>query len=300
VACASCHDPAQGGSDHRSLGATSLGAAWGARNAPTIINDARAEAPWRFWDGRADSLWSQALGPVERAAEMNSSRAKVAQLIVDHYRAPYEALFGPVANDADILFANFGKAVAAYERRLIDQTSPFDRWMNGDASAMPAAAVRGARLFVGRAACNECHRGPLLSDGKFHNHAIPQPEAEDRGRYDGIAEVLADPFNGAGAYADQKSPAHLQDLAPGPLDLGAFKTPTLRNVARRAPYMHDGSLPDLPAVMEHYVSGGLDRPSRSTLIEPLHLSPPEIKDLLAFLASLSEPARSFPTPTLPQ
>src|SRR5205814_5979480 len=198
MSCATCHDPARGGADIRPLGATSRGAAWTGRNAPTVIN--AVHSPWIFWDGRRDSLWSQALGPIEGGAEMNSGRLQVARVIFDKYREPYEKLFGAMPGMEDVdrfppagkpglpafdnmaapdktavnrVFANFGKAIEAYERKLVDKSSKFDRFLAGDDTALSAQAQRGARLFVGKAACNECHSGPMLADGKFHNHGVP-------------------------------------------------------------------------------------------------------------------------------
>jgi cytochrome c peroxidase len=265
VACVSCHDPARGGADWRSGGGTSLGAGWTGRAAPTVLNAALQPTPWMFWDGRTDSLWSQALGPPEGDVEINSSRLEVAHLLHDRYRAPYEALFGAMPDLSNLLrfpaagrpgqaafdgmtpddqqaidriYANFGKAIAAYERKLVDRDSAFDRFMRGDESAMSESAIRGAKLFVGRAACDECHSGPTLGDGKFHNHGVPQTgpaiPREDLGRAAGIPHVKSDRFNAAGRFSDAPMRAHLDTLAATPLDVGAFKTPTLRNCAHTA------------------------------------------------------------------
>jgi cytochrome c peroxidase len=323
VSCSSCHSPSQGGADVRSRpGNTSLGSSWTGRNAPSVYNAAYSR--WQFWDGRRDSLWAQALGPVESPAEHNFSRLEVAHLIQQVYRAQYEEVFGAMpdlsdgqrfpsagkpgttawaqmtAQDQDVvnrIFSNFGKSIAAYERKLVDRRSAFDRYMGGELTALPPAAVRGARLFVGRAACNECHSGPNFTDDAFHNTGVPQVGAtvpsSDDGRRNGIAGVLADPFNAAGPYSDQPDGYQLQTLPSGAaLDRmrGAFKTPGLRGVARTAPYMHTGSLPTLHDVVLFYRDGGA--PSgfsgvKDPAMQPLLLSDQDVDDLVAFLESLN-------------
>jgi len=323
VSCSSCHNPSQGGADVRSRPAnTSLGSSWTGRNAPSVYN--AASSRWQFWDGRRDSLWAQALGPVESPAEHNFSRLEVAHLIQQVYRTPYEAVFGAMpdlsdgqrfppagkpgtaawalmtAQDQDVvnrIFSNFGKSIAAYERLLVDRESAFDRYMTGDPAALSPAAVRGARLFVGRAACNECHSGPNFTDDAFHNTGVPQvgptvPLSDD-GRMNGIAGVLADPFNGAGAYSDSPNGSQLQGLPTGAAlerMRGAFKTPGLRGVARTAPYMHTGSLPTLRDVVAFYRDGGGDSGFsgvKDPAMQPLRLSDQDVDDLVAFLESLA-------------
>ncbi|HEV8324340.1 MAG TPA: cytochrome c peroxidase [Myxococcota bacterium] len=322
VACATCHEPAEGGTDHRSTpGNVSIAAGYTGRNAPTIYN-ARHDGPWEFWDGRRDSLWSQALGPLESAAEHDGSRLQYAHLLYDCYRPAYEATFGPMPDLADAVrfppdgkpgdppweamaaadqdavnrvYANLGKAVAAYERLLVSADSPFDRFMAGDETAMSEGAVRGAKLFIGKASCNECHNGGNFSDGLFHNVGVPQAgpnlPAVDRGRADGIAAVLADPFNAAGAYSDDPTASgHLDGLVERPEDEGAFKTPTLRGVSRTAPYMHNGMLATLRDVVVHYRDGGGPPGSFAGTLDsamaPLALDDQEIDDLVAFLEAL--------------
>jgi cytochrome c peroxidase len=289
-----------------------------------------------FWDGRKDSMWSQALGPPEGPVEMNSSRLTVVHFIAAHYRAPYEKVFGPLPDLSDAtrfpasgrpgqpsfdgmapadqmivnrIYSNFGKAIAAYERRLVDRDSAFDRFMHGDESAISAAAIRGAKLFVGRAACNECHSGPALSDGKFHNHGVPQVgptvPAIDRGRADGIPQVVSDAFNGAGVFSDAPSGARLVGLSVQPSDLGAFKTPTLRNLTRTAPYMHTGQLATLWDVVAWYRSAaGSDGfvGMRDPAVQPLRLSDGDLLDLVEFLTTLDGaplPAALVTAPALP-
>lgn len=335
VARASCHDPAAAGVDHRSPGGVSLGAGFTGRASPTEIN--AAYSPWLFWDGRKDSLWSQALGPIESPVEHNTSRLHVARVIHLHYKDKYEAVFGalpdltdtarfpettPVDSDNDVdgmttrgrpgdehwqsmsaadqqeinrVFASFGKALEAYERLLIDEGSAFDRFMGGDLEAMSSAAVRGAKLFVGGASCNECHSGAVLSDFTFRNIGTPQNgehvPGEDRGRADGIAQVRDDIFNGAGAFSDDPGEGFkkLEGIEEGDSTIGAFKVPTLRNVTRTAPYMHTDAVPDMAEVMRFYNDadsssgfvGDVDE-----AIAPLDLSPEELSDLTEFLKAL--------------
>ncbi|HXU83918.1 MAG TPA: cytochrome c peroxidase [Polyangia bacterium] len=319
MSCATCHDPARGGADIRALGGTSLGAAWTGRNSPTVRN--AAHSPWAFWDGRRDSLWSQALGPIEGDVEMNSGRLQTARLIFEKYREPYEKLFGPMPGMEDVarfptegkpgmpafdemaaadktainrVYANFGKAIEAYERKLVDKSSPFDRFLAGDQNAMSAQAVRGARLFVGKAACNECHSGPMMADGKFHNHGVPQHgnkiPAIDRGRTDGIPQLLATEFNTAGQYSDMNKADRWNGLHVVDADLGAFKTPTLRNISKTGPYMHTGGFANLWDVINWYnLAAGTDGFSghrEAASLVPLKLTNEEMADLVEFMKAL--------------
>lgn len=335
VACASCHDPARGGADSRSRpGNTSLGAGFTGRNAPTVVNCVYSR--WMFWDGRRDTPWSQALGPVESPVEHNFTRLEVAHLIrsIPGYEAEYEAVFGTIPAELETLpprgkpgdpafdaltsaqkdlvnrlYANFGKAIEAYERKLLEKDSAFDRFLAGDAAALSPAAKRGAKLFIGKAACAECHSGGTFSDGEFHNTGIrqegPNVPADDRGRAQGIAQVLANEFNAAGPYSDQAVDGHLAGLTATAADEGAFKTPTLRGVAKTAPYMHTGSLKTLRDVVLFYRDGGHDSGfagEKDEAMAPLNLSDAEVDDLVAFLESLDGaplPAEWVSRPELP-
>jgi cytochrome c peroxidase len=319
VACATCHEPGNGGADRRQLGGTSLASAWTVRNSPTVLN--ATFSTWMFWDGRRDSLWSQALAPVENPAEHNFSRLEVVHVINDHYREPYERVFGtlPPMNDfarfprvgkpgmsawegmtdddrlaINRVFANFGKALEAYERLLVDRSSPFDRYMAGDPLAMSDAAIRGAKLFVGRAACNECHSGPMLADNEFHNHGVPQIGTKvlmtDTGRQGGIDAVLAAEFNMASSYADSPRPEMLTSLRKDPETLGAFKTPSLRNVGKTGPYMHTGAFSSLWDVVLWYndaagTDGFVGTRSAASVV-PLRLSMEDVGDVVEFMRAL--------------
>ena len=334
VSCRSCHDPATGGADTRSKpSATSLGAGYTGRNAPTVINAAYSRY-WQFWDGRVDSLWSQALAPPEGGMECNSSRLEVVQFLFKNYRQDFEDVFGPgslpdliaslppagkpgdrVFDELDSTpggakdivnraYANFGKAIAAYERLLVSnnfEASPFDRFMSGDKEAMSPAAIRGARLFVGHAGCAECHQGAMLSDFSFHNVGAPQTgeyvSPTDNGRFDGVTALTSasNMYTRSNAlYSDDTTQTtYLESLqGPPPVALkGQFKTPTLRNVAKTAPYMHDGVYQTLWDVVNHYNFGGASGQfagDKDPTIAPLMLNDAELADLVEFLRALND------------
>jgi cytochrome c peroxidase len=340
VACYSCHQTELGGTDHRSRPhATSLGASYTGRNAPSVINAAYSDVArggWQFWDGRKDSLWSHALGPPESTAEHHGTRLGFAHVIHDHYRAAYEAVFGPLPDLADTarfpgagkpgdpafdgmtaadrdainrVYANFGKAIEAYERRLVSngfEPSPFDRMLAGDDTALTPAAVRGAKLFIGKAACNECHRGPSFTDFKFHNIGCPQEGdfvlETDVGRFAGVAQVKADIYNRAGVYSDRADAGHLTALTAIDADVGAFKTATLRNLSSTAPYMHDGVYANLWDVVNHYNFGGgtgAYSGTKEVTIAPLLLDAREVDDLVEFLRTLDD-GPALATPDFPE
>jgi len=332
LACVSCHDLDHGGADFRSRPVSvSLGAGYSGRNAPGVINAAFSPL-WQFWDGRRDSLWSQALGPIESAVESNSSRLHLAHVIFDHYGDDFRAVFGADAlpdlsdkvrfppdgkpGDAAFdamsgddqravnrVFVDFGKAIAAYERLLISPNftpSPLDAYLAGDETQMEPAQLRGAKLFVGRAGCAECHSGPTFSDFQFHNIGVPQQGdhvlADDEGRLTGIPQLLACEFHRGTEYSDAPMTAHLDTLWPDDpaaqqQPAGRFKTPTLRNVAKTGPYMHDGVYQNLWDVVNHYNFGGSTgryAGERSPTVSPLLLSQSEMGDLVEFLESLSD------------
>lgn len=350
VSCASCHEPARAFTDGRKI---AKGITLGARHTPSIINAAFGH--WYFWDGRADSLWSQALEPLENPAEFGGDRLAVLHAVYrdQPLRAAYTRIFGPsppladfsrfpahagpigergskLRKDwgsmapqdrtaADRMFSNLGKAIEAYERRLVSGTSPFDRYVAGlkagDAvaqQAMPLAAKRGLKFFVGKAHCDLCHEGPLFSDGQFHNIGLPvmQGEAPDLGRSAGITEVKSNIFNGAGPFSDDPHGAaqqQLEFLPPPKSALGAFKTPSLRNVALTGPYMHDGRFARLREAVDFYAQGNaaskgqLVGTREATLSLVPHLSAGEVADLVAFLKGLdSAPPPPALTRPLPQ
>lgn len=335
ISCATCHDPAAGFGDARSN--TSEGVGFTDRTSPTLLNAAygsasgEGETPWQFWDGRKDSQWSQALAPPENAVEMGSSRTAVALLMHDEYRADYEAIMGPmpalrdgagepvapldarpgaeswdalpddVKNDINAVYVNFGKALAAYERRLVSRDSRFDQfWADleagEDSDALSDQEKEGLRVFIGAGRCVGCHGGPNFTDGQFHNIAVPQiganvPEV-DPGRADGIVAVMADEFNCGGPWSDHpdKGECAVAGLNTANGEVGAFKTPSLRSVSQTAPYMHTGSFATLEQVVMHYDVGGSPptqfEGTRDELMRPLSLSAPQRQALVAFLRTL--------------
>ncbi|MBD9355170.1 hypothetical protein IE877_04630 [Methylomonas sp. EbA] len=323
VACASCHDPERGFQDGRAL-AKGVGRA--SRRAMPLTG--MAYSPWLFWDGRKDSQWSQALGPLENSNEHNLSRGRLAKLVLAYYRPEYRAVFGapadltavpenagPLGNKSarrawsrlqdterdgvNRVFANVGKAIAAYERGITWGESRFDAYVRAlwdDApvrqeNSLSATEVAGLKLFIGKAHCVECHRGPLFSDLDFHNTGVPiRPGLpRDLGRLAGAEQVVADEFNCLGPYSDA-NPEQCRELnfinKSDPRLLRAYKPPSLRNVAERPPYMHAGQFPSLQAVIGHY-SRAPAAPEGRSEIKPLHLNGAEIRQLIAFLKTLS-------------
>lgn len=266
LSCASCHIPKKAFADgrDRSLGFDGKPLA---RNTPTVLNSGFFEK--LFWDGRAADLETQALGPIENPAEMNQNLGELVKELtaVPGYRDAFQAAF-----EGEVTAERIGQALAAFQRSLITGPAPLDRFLQGDDSAFSAAAKRGMQLFVGDAGCIRCHHGPLLSDSEFYRLG---PTFEDRGR----AEVTGE---------DQH--------------VFQFRTPSLRNVAQTAPYMHDGSLATLTDVVTYYYRGvPASAPGGKRLdVEPLlGQSFTEIEDLVAFLQALSGESPRVEPPKLP-
>ncbi|HSW13389.1 MAG TPA: cytochrome c peroxidase [Solimonas sp.] len=298
VACASCHQPQQHFTDGRRRG---RGIAEVARHTPGLAGTAWGQ--WYFWDGRADSLWAQALQPLQDAREHGLDRGQLVGALRRYYRDDYETLFGPLPAVADAsgaarASANTGKAFEAFLRQQRPPRTRFDDYARqlgqagSSAPTLTAEERAGLRLFIGKASCLRCHLGPLLTSHGFHNTGLPsqidgQP---DRGRADGIRRALADPYNCAGPYSDAAPDAcpHLSYARPdAPELLAAFKVPSLRGVSQTAPYMHDGRFDTLEQVIDHYVrAANPDGDYGHTELLPLPLSPAERQSLVAFLKSL--------------
>src|SRR6185436_7802118 len=211
VSCATCHQPDRGFQD-----GTALAHGVGTTNRRTMPIAGTAYAPFLFWDGRKDSQWAQALGPLESPAEHGGTREQYAGVIAGSYRAKYEQLFGSLPDltqrdGVTAVFVNIGKSIAAYERRIQHAPSRFDRYVDSlTATGRPPAGmlsddeVAGLRLFIGKANCTQCHNGPLLTNNEFHNTGVPANPSvpQDRGRIEGAKGVLADEFNCRSRWSD--------------------------------------------------------------------------------------------------
>ena len=271
VSCASCHNPALGWSDGLKTGVGINGSVLG-RATPTIVN--MAYNTQFMWDGRKKSLEDQALGPMKTAEEMRTDFTATLQLLgsVDGYVALFNKAFPgePISEDT------LAKAIAAFERSVVSKDSRFDRWLAGDRKAITAQEYRGFQVFKdpGRGNCAACHSGPNFTDNGFHNIGIKQAAAAvDEGRF----KVLP--------IASMK---------------GAFKTPTLRDIALTGPYFRDGSATTLMDVVEHYDRGGDDKSNLSKDIRPLNLTSAEKADLVAFMLTLTGRPSTVAIPSLPQ
>jgi len=305
ISCATCHDPARAFTDGKTL---SEGMGLATRHAPTVLNAAWQR--WLFWDGRADSLWAQVRHPIETSIEMGGDAARLAALVAEdgELRAGFESVFGalpqaPAKEHGERLLAWTGKAIEAYERHLVSRDSAFDRFAEAlrtrdseEQAKYPEAAKRGLALFVGKANCRLCHAGPNFSDEEFHNIGVPtldKSPPRDSGRFGAIEAVQKDPFNAAGIHSDdRKGPRarELETLARTSDLWGQFRTPSLREVARTAPYMHQGQFATLRDVLHYYSTLEGTVPAGhhgEQVIKPLNLSEQEIEDLIAFLETLN-------------
>ena len=265
-ACVSCHNPSFGWEDgHKTaVGENMLSLA---RNSPTIINRAWGEI--FFWDGRAESLEKQAVGPIQAAGEMNTPM----DVLIDRLKSisGYEKKFAEVFPGEGISEKNIAASIATFERTVVSAEAPFDRWVAGDEKAISDDAKRGFVIFNTKANCVSCHSGWTFTDDSFHDVGLPA--TEDIGR---------------------------AKIVPGIAELQyAFKTPGLRNIDQRAPYMHDGSMATLEEVVRHYVQGGIQRPSLDSEMKPLPLDDQEVKDLVAFMQTLTGRDRPMTLPVLP-
>ncbi len=298
ISCATCHQPERQFTDGLPKG-QAIGTS--RRNTRSIIGV--AYSPWLYWDGRKDSLWSQALAPLEDPNEHGTDRVHVVSVIAADpgYRATYESLFSaaPDEHDVDRAFTNIGKVIAAYERLLLPGPSRFDHYveaiMTGRETSAPILGddeIHGLRLFIGKADCTQCHNGPLFTNHEFHNTGVLSfpGDVPDKGRVQGVREVFADPFNCRGEFSDDPAPscAELEFVRTGPELIGAVRTPSLRNLQTTAPYMHKGQLPTLAAVLEHYNEAPLAMIGHNES-KPLGLNQRELRQLEAFLDALAAP-----------
>jgi cytochrome c peroxidase len=266
LSCATCHNPAYGWGDGQPKGVGDNMKALG-RRSPTIVNAAFGQI--FMWDGRAASLEEQALGPIKTDVEMNLPVDKLIERLnsVPGYASMFEAAFPKEGIKPE----HVAKAIATFERTVVSARAPFDAWVDGGEKAISDEARRGFALFNTKAACARCHSGWNFTDDSFHDIGLA---SEDVGRGKFLPSI-----------------SKMQR---------AFKTPGLRDIAQRGPYMHDGSLATLEAVVDHYDNGGIDRPSRSDLIKPLGLTPQEKKDLVAFMQTLTSDLDPIMVPVLPR
>ena len=296
LACASCHQPARAFTDGRAV-------ARGERNTPSLLD--AGQRRWFGWDGAHDSLWSASLAPMLAAHEIAATPAALAARL-QHDRdlgRRYRALFGVPQGD-EALAVNLAKALAAYQATLLSSRSPFDAFRDalarGDvrtAARYPEAAQRGLRLFIGRGRCSVCHAGPLFSNGEFADIGRPFFVASgvDSGRWGGIVRLQASRTNRLGELSDARPgdarAVGTRHVLLEPRHFGEFKVPGLRQLVQTAPYMHDGSLATIEAVVQHY--SGLDEErlhaDGERILRALNLDGGEAADLAAFLRSLSGP-----------
>jgi cytochrome c peroxidase len=251
VSCATCHDPAKGWSNGEAV-ATGVRGQKGGRSAPTILNAGYHQQ--QFWDGRASELEGQALGPIQNPIEMDLTLPELVAKLgkIDGYKKQFKEVF-----HADVSAETIAKAIAAFERTIVSGDAPYDRFKAGDKKALSEAAQRGMNVFFNKAQCSSCHSGPHFSDGAFHNI--------------GIGMDHATPDEGRRAISKLEG------------DRGAFKTPTLRDIGRTAPYMHDGRFKKLEEVVAYYDKGGTPNPQLDEEIFALSLTAEQQADLVTFL-----------------
>jgi cytochrome c peroxidase len=264
--CASCHSPGFGWGDGLAVG-VGHGMAKLGRHSPTIVN-----AAWGgifMWDGRLANLEEQALGPIQSPGEMNMPIEQLMERL--GAIAEYKPLFAAAFPGAGLSPKSLAAAIATYERTVVSEEAPFDLWIEGNEQAISDEAKRGFVLFNTKAQCSSCHEGWNFTNDGFQDIGLA---SFDVGRGQFLPQVI--------------KMKH------------AFKTPGLREIARRGPYMHDGSIATLEQVVEHYDQGGVDRPSRSDLVKPLSLTPQERSELVAFLKTLTSNLDPTTVPVLPR
>ena len=334
VSCATCHQPERRFTDGLPKG---RGIGLSGRNTRSIVGT--AYSPWLYWDGRKDSQWSQALSPLEDPAEHGGNRMHYVRFISSdaEYREYYESLFGRLPDFSDrteypdaaapvddpqlnaawqamsddarhrvnTVFANIGKAIAAYERLIMPGPSPFDAYvravLSGDRDAakglLTNEQILGLQLFVGKARCTECHNGPLFTNNEFHNTGVLSTAGElpDRGRIDGVKKVRRDPFNCLGSYSDDpaRNCPELTYVRTGVELIGATRTPSLRNLGGTPPYLRKGQLETIAEVLDLYNRAPLAMIGHNEA-EPLKLSRRELKWLETFLETLEAPLSTSP------
>ena len=324
VACATCHKPELMFTDGLPL---AVGVGIGPVHTPSLVG--LSYSPWFYWDGRKDSQWAQTLAPLEAKHEHATDRIQLLQLLStdSDYRVMYEEIFGELSAVSNLpetgtpegdeaqqanwntldtgtqravseFFANLGKAIAAYERKIMPGPTPFDEYIAqlstdpAEPKALSNTEIAGLRIFIDKGQCVSCHNGPLLSNNEFHNTGVLAVSGTmpSMGRYDGVRTSRDDPFNCLGEFSDATT-AECTELrfARDANDLvGAMKTPTLRNISLTAPYMHGGQMSNLSEVVEHYNEAPSSMLSHNEA-KPLNLRPVERSQLESFLLTLTAP-----------
>ena len=304
ISCATCHQVERQFTDGLKK-AIAIGMS--DRNTPSIVGS--QYSPWQYWDGRRDSQWSQSLAPLENAHEHGTNRFQVIKVIFEdlEYQKIYQKLFGPLKKveqlsefELNSAFANIGKSIAAFERTIMPTTSRFDQYVanliekneNSKSEILNKDEKAGLRLFIGKAECTQCHNGPLLTNNEFHNTGLLNfpGDVPDRGRVNGVREVLESEFNCRSIFSDDpiKNCPELDFVRTGSVLIGAIKTPSLRNLGKTAPYMHKGQFWTIADVLDHYNSAP-DAMIGHNEAEPLGLNSIELRQLEAFLGTLNAP-----------
>jgi cytochrome c peroxidase len=269
ISCATCHDPQKGFTDQMPV-SIGINGQKGKVNAPTVLN--AAYMFFQFWDGRAKTLEEQAKGPIENPIEMGNSHEGAVENVanIEGYKKYFRATFG----SEEVTIDRIAKAIATFERTVLSGNSAWDRYTQlRDENAMSESAKRGLALFEGKARCTQCHVGFTLSDSLFHNIGVGMSSKDsDLGRFKVTGEEK---------------------------DKGAFKTPTLRDLLRTAPYMHDGSVKTLEEVIDLYIKGGEPNPWLDPKMQRIDLTAQEKADLLEFMKSLEGDWKPIPKPELP-
>src|SRR4051794_30079601 len=264
--CASCHSPSYGWGDGLAVGIGNGMHKLG-RHSPTIVN-----AAWGaifMWDGRLATLEQQALGPIQSPGEMNMPIDQLMDRLASI--AEYKPLFAAAFPTEGMTSKTLAKAISTYERTLVSERAPFDAWIEGNEQAISEEAKRGFALFNTKAQCSSCHEGWNFTNDGFQDIGLASADI-GRGEFmTGVVKMMH-----------------------------AFKTPGLREISRRGPYMHDGSIGTLEEVIEHYDRGGVDRPSRSDLMKPLGLTVQEKSDLVVFMNTLTSNLDPTIMPVLPR
>jgi len=294
MSCATCHDPESGFADALPI-SLSYPTTRNWRNSPGLVNVAYRKT--LFHDGRATSLEEQALFPMMSPFEMNRNLDYLEEVLktVPAYVEAFQAVFR-----AEITRQRVAMAIAAFERTLLSRDTPFDRHLRGESAGLSARQRAGLDLFLGKAGCATCHSGPNLTDERFHNLGVPEdPKAKEDPRVLATGRFVGK-VSGFPDYRTLREDPGRFLVTKDPADWKAFATPSLREVASTAPYMHNGSLATLDEVIDFFDRGGGDDPKKSPLLKPLGLSKEEKGLLREFLATgLSGGMRKFRPPAIP-